>query len=68
MRMDNDGWQMGLVLGVLAVVTCAIVWLTCRCIRKEKPCPCKERIDGKVVVVTGADSPAGICLVRSVTI
>jgi len=59
-----DWAQIGVIFTVIAIVIILIIWLTVRCLRKGKPCPCKGRIDGKVVVVTGGDSPEGICLIR----
>ena len=56
--------QLLIILAVIAVLLVVLIWLTVRCLRKGKPCPCKGRIDGKVVVVTGGDSPEGICLIR----
>jgi len=56
--------QLLVVFVVVAILIIFLVWLTLRCLRKGKPCPCKGRIEGKVVVITGGDSQEGICLTR----
>ena len=56
--------RVAIIFGVVTLVVIAIVWLTFRCFRKGKPLSCKGRLDGKVVVVTGGDTPVGIHLIR----
>ena len=60
--MDQDTLWPLVISGF--IVFFIIAFFVARCLTQGKSCQSHHRLDGKCVVITGADTPAGVELVR----